>query len=1474
MGKPPPGPGQAARKRDLVELRIANLQRELEAEREPANQAAILYQVGALYEHELEDSSEAFNHYGQAHAVAPAFQPAMLAQVRIAERSKNGRDLNALRVSQVENAHSPAVAAAALMDLGLESEDCVSLLRQSTERSPEPLVPALILEWLAGARGDAEAVGHALRTQAEHASDSSLASALWLDVALSELDAGRPDEAIDALEQATEAEAVIWPARSLQLRIAREHGRWEAFVRAATSMALILEAAADDELPSDALALSVPVEERLPMAALLWQEAAARSEAQLGDPQSAAKYIEAALRLLPDRKAVRLQALRILDRLGDGPKLRAAEDWFRTQAGDHPAFVAHELRSALSSDDQQKAIDVLREAASRYPESEYAQAALDVALIRGGARAERLQRLRERANGTEGDESALFLWHAAEIMASDPTTAADAQALYDGAIAADANLAPRIVREALGAAIRAKQPRALIDRCDELLQGEVDDAQSESLSFTRYQATQHSLGDGDGAQLLLRDAIRDPLQRAWAPHLARARAAWTGNDALLAEAHETLAELTTGGAALGHLSAAGQAYARARDWKAAERVLRRALGSAPEDRYVLSLLDGVLREGGRPEDVVSLARARSESQSKASLGEASLLLAGATAEQSGNPDAAQRAYQQALSENPGAPSAALALLDVARHRGDTQARLQAYAQLSDSGLGGGVAELFALLRGDALSAAGAKGSEAAAAYERGLEHPGTALAAAAALLTMPTSITSADQRAAAEEALQDAGETPDERDQGFAAVYAELRAALEQEDSFAGDAWLRLAALAPDESVRASATLQGLRETRVARGADAADELFILAQEAAGMAEAVPDAAIAIDESLAPGDDAEVRVQALERKLHHSESVGRGALEAARCRALVEAGRGADAVASLSAAVDERHDDLAVWETLRTAARQAQQWPLLAQACERLAVFVEGSLKADLLEEAGVVRLDCLEQYPQAEDLFRRALEEDPSRSVAFRRLHDLLAEQEDAEGLERLVSERLALDGPKDRLDLLYEQARLLRGFSDRPGALEVLGELFSAEPDHPGALALAAEVHVSLEHWAEAVDCLRRLSKSGIPEEQRRLAHLGAADFLEAHLDAKPEALAELRAIEALGLADAGIWTRIGAVELELQNRGAATDAYSRALDAEPTNALAISHLVELLEEAERKDAATVYERGIWQRIEDGQLDTSLLEGLNQAASWRGQQARASAAQALLEALGLAAKTEREATDLSQVSIAAVWDPNANPVLQELLRRAGTELTRPRLRSKKAAPGDPIVTELDGLSQRFGARAATIALSDELETTIAGLNRDREIDWVAARTASAGLDSRGRFVAGRLAWAAPHGAAQALDDSPEKLAGTLAAILRAARCELAPGGPPLPAARLKLRRATRKAIRDSVADASLDTSALLDFARSIQASADRAGLLASPNIAVALSVVLGGPLTLEGLKGSARALALARFWLDADSPLWRPHG
>lgn len=1466
MDKPPQEPARSARKLDLVELRIANLQRELEADSDPSARAAILYHMGSLYEHDLARMDQATRCYTRAREEAPSFEPALIARMRIAERANGGEDLATLCAETAASVHSPAVGAAALIDLALRSDDWASLLAEAIERSPAPVVPALILEWLSEAAGDRDALGNALRAQARHASDPALRGALWIDVALGELENEDVDAALDALDRAAESGAVAWSARSLQRQICKEHRRWDVLVRAAESMASLLEDAARAGGAVDPLRMPVPEHDRISLAALLWQEAATHGAHHLSDTITATRHLDAALALRPRDVQLRLQSLAAAERQGDDDAADRASAWFREAAPEHPAFVAYQIRRALASAEESKALDVLRDVAARHPASGFAQAAFDVGLMRSSARAELANRIRQRAEGREGEARQLASWHAALSSGEQPD-----QVDLCAAATEDRRWEAPILRDALGFALAAREARAVVARCEDLLERELDPEERALLAFSKYDVTQHALGENQEARRLLRDALGEPTHQSWAPFLARVRGALDDDPALLARAHEALAGLTDGSVRIGHLCAAGEAHARAGDWSASEHVIRQASELAPDDRHVLSLLDGVLRESGRTEDVVALAREHPFAPTTEAARHLSLLLAGANAERAGNLSAARSAYEQALADTPGSPSAALALAEVTRGESDAGVRLRAYASLAEGPLGGGAPELFSLLRGDALTFDTGAPREASLAYEKALDHPVSALSGATALLSMPVHFTTDEQRSAAEEVLGDATSSTEALSNGFGSAYGALRAALGRPGAATGDAWLELAALAPTDGLRAGALLQGLRSMRVARGDEALDDLFMLAQESEELAGERPEAAIAIDEALAPGDDPELRVASLERKQQHSASLGRGAIEAAHCRALVEADRGAEAVALLSTALERRPDDLAVWETLRVAARKAGQWPLVAQACERLAQFVSGPLEADLLEEAGVVRLDCMEQHQQAEDLFRSALDADPTRSVAFRRLYDLLAEKEDAEALEALVSERLAHGGSQERPDLLYERARLLRGFSDRPGALEVLGELFTTDPDHAGALALAAEVHVSLEQWEDAVDCLRRLARSNIPDEQRRLAHLGASEFLDTHLGAKDEALAELRVIEALGSADAETWARIGALEESLGRPKAAIEAYEQALHAEPAHEAAIAGLVGLLEGAEKQAALIRYEGALWAQIEHGDLQASSLRGLRNAARWRGQSGRAAAIRSVEQTLGLEPADDDPWTfDPDGVTIDPAWQQDAFAALDRVLRRVGPTLSKLRLRAAKAAPDDPVRAELGRLSEMFGAHVASVGISGDVAQPVAYGSPDGEIHWLVPGACRDGLDARARFHAGRLAWAVPRGAGWLLGDSALAAAGKIAGTLRAARCEVESDEPMLPAAEIKLRRSARRAVQEAVGSAVVDPSTLLRFAQDLHRTADRAGLLATGDVAAALRALLGESPSLADLQSSERGLGLIRFCIDDESPLW----
>ena len=1462
MGKPPPRPPGVARKPSSAELRMGNLRRELDAEADPSLRAAILYHMACVYEHELGNTSDAIEHYVHALAVAPDFQPASMARTRIAERTQPDDALVPILRANIAGAREPSARASGLVDLALRSSDWASLLHEALAESPEPAVPALILEWLADADHDSDALRDALRMQAETASDPSLRASLWLDLALSEIESGEIDVALGALDFAAECEALAWSARSLQRRTAQEHERWDAWVAASVAMATLLE----DDAASDPLDLSVPMEEHLSLAAVLLEEAAMITADKLGDPSAASEYLDALLRLQPDDPDIRWHSLRLAELGCDADAITEASAWFREHAADEPSFVAHGVRQSLASPSSADSLDRLRHAAAAYPDSAYVQAAFDVVLACGGSVDERAERLQARAAATDGDTRAQLLWRAARLLAEDDAPEA-AQALFVESAEAAERWKAAILRDALGAAIRARDSNATLSRLDEILATSVAPEEHALLAFCRYEVTRRSIGDSQRAAQLLRAALEDERNRIWAPQLARARAELDGDSALLGLAHEALATLAQPDGRAEHLLSAGRAYADLADWDSAERVLRDALDCAPSDRRIADLLEAVLRDGGRPEAVVEFARAR------AGGGERALLRAGATAERSGALDAAEKAYREALRQAPGSASAALALADVGRRQGDSDTWLGAYETLSGVELGGGIPELFALASADALAHAKVEPNRAALAYERGLEHPVTTLPSAVALLSLPRVRTSDEQRLAAEEILADAGAALDASQDGFAGAYEALRGSLGHPGSSAGESWLDLARLAPTDALRAGALLHGLRELRLTRGAEALDDLFILAQESAEIADSHPEAAIAIDEVLAPGDDAELRVSALARNLQSTSDIGRSALEAAHCRALVEADRGAEAVALLTRAIDARPDDLATWETLRGAARNAGEWSLVAQACERLAPFVEEALRADLLEEAGAVRLDHLGQYAQAEDAFRAALDADPTRTLAFRRLHDLLSEREDAEALEALVTSRLALGGHKERPELLYERARLLRGFSDRPGALEVLDELFTSEPDHVGALALAAEVHVSLERWEEAVGCLRRLSRSDIPAEQRRVAHLGAADFLESRLGRRDEALAELQAVIELGLGDVDTQLRIGSLEEGFGHDVEAIEAYQQALEQEPSNTSAAERLASLLEGEARVRAIAAHEAALWTRFDAGVLDTALLASLRRAAHWQGSIERASALAAVEEALDSEPPPARSATDLSHVSMAALWDRESESIIDEVIRRAGPVLSSERVRSKKLPADAAVCGELERLSQRFGTRFGSASTAEGVEHVGATIDRDGELHWTVPPHARDGLDPSNLFLAGRLAWAVPRGAGALIATSPERAAGTLAAVMTASRCRVQAGAPVLPAVAVKLRRAVRKSVAAAVGETEVEPSSILTAVERVQRTANRAGLLAGGDIGVALRALLDGKVERASVEASSRALDLIRFWAAPDSPLWGRH-
>jgi tetratricopeptide (TPR) repeat protein len=431
---------------------------------------------------------------------------------------------------------------------------------------------------------------------------------------------------------------------------------------------------------------------------------------------------------------------------------------------------------------------------------------------------------------------------------------------------------------------------------------------------------------------------------------------------------------------------------------------------------------------------------------------------------------------------------------------------------------------------------------------------------------------------------------------------------------------------------------------------------------------------VALDETLSAGDDPDGRADALGSWLDHAGDTGRLAMESARGRALAAAGRSREALEVLLRVAAAEPDDLASWEAIRVAARDAQAWDVLVEACDRLAHLVDDpELAAMLFEETAAVLMDELHQDDRAERRLRRVLALDARRPIAYGRLHDLLADREDDAGLLELVSARIELvDDPEELGKLFYEQARLFRSLGMREEALSTLDNLLMLESEHLGGLALLVEIQVQKEDWAGAVEALRTIAGADdVPDSQRRIARLGAADFLENKLQEREGAFDELMALATEGLADRAIYERIAtlAEQLERWDEAAAAltaavaassspevvarierragaihaerrddypsaiDAYARALAAVPTDVDAGEAMAALLDPPRREQLSRSFEQSVREGLDVDPTDAALLRKLRRAAAWRDDRGLDAVVLSVLASLGLAEGDELDA-------------------------------------------------------------------------------------------------------------------------------------------------------------------------------------------------------------------------------------------------
>lgn len=1329
--------------------------------------AVILHELGRALAVLPGRRSDSVRHYLEAYNADPTFRPPLQILVEIFERRRAHKNLGRLYAAERRTARDDVARGDALLSLAelaaeqdAPVEEVQAMLGDALAADPTSTAAAIALERVARQSGDHTDIRAALEARIAGTVDPSLRAVLRIDLARVLEAEGEIDAALSTLDESAKEDAARFRVLSVQERMARRHGRHQALVDALEARALLAEAAAEGHDHGRTGLFSVQRFEDSTRAtreagALLYEAARVRGAA-LGDAAGGFATLERAMALLPDDSLLQYEHMLACERRGDLEGARTDAESLLALGVDGVLAAALHYRRALAaraSGDVDAEREALRAALDNDPGSAPASSALAELLARENDHEARVQLFEGLAKEVQGPGHSELYWRAGQIAAESLGEFDRARPLYERAALTADNPTP-VLRELYGAALRAGRADAASEVSAALIERGLELTEHSVLLRERFELLMGPLEQTDEAHKLLAEALADPAcneTAPWAANAARIEAALSGDDALLARAHLVLARDAAPEVASAHLCAAGRALIRLGDSKGAEDTLREALSNEPGNPYAVALLEELLRDQGRADEVVHLLREAADAQ-RGARAEMGLLHAGAAAESAGDKDLAADAFRDAASTTGGSGAGAWALERLALASDDEGLREEALRlaaereadtpgvatlraaeyQLFDKGDPATGADLLAGLlgrpsgegqegAGAALRRAAAVAAllmprEAASAARELVDNAGRALAHGAdgddPLLSvlLPSGPEAANPQPAsgsAAEAIADTGEVLS--DDGAAMInttasatattnvweaVAHLDRALsvlaqnggvsdESEAASRADAWRALGRQVEDPVAKRELLLHATR-ARLASGArDAVDDAFLLAQELIGAAPDSVQAAVALDETLNAGDDADSRARALAGRLPIAGPRIRSGVQGAHARSMLAAGRGPDAVDELLELVEKDPEDLASWETLRVAAREARRFELVVDACDKLSTRLAGEFQLQLLEEAAATLMDYVGDDERAQVYLERVLELDLSRPIAFWRMHDLLTERGEAGSAELLdlITRRIPLldepdevpeTGETELSKLYYGRARLLRAAGNKAEAAETLANLLLLDEKHAGGLALNVEIAVGEERWEDAVHSLRALATADVPASQQRVARLGAADFLEKKLGRPQDAMSELRVLARTDGADHALLARIADIAIragdteeavaalqEAQSRSSdetaagylrraaalvadsgdaarAASLYRGALGIVPTDVEAGRALADLLPVPERRQHSASFESAVRKGMAtDGAPQPNDLRKLVEAASWRDDRDLSFCVMQALLAMGVATREEREAAD-----------------------------------------------------------------------------------------------------------------------------------------------------------------------------------------------------------------------------------------------
>ncbi len=1514
--------------------RLTAWRAEADATSDRGDKAAIWYEIGNLLEGGG-DESAAVDAHDQARKLSPGFRPALWALLRLHERRRDTDALAALYAAEGRAAKDPAEEASALVDQAALYEDflgrrgqAVPLYERAQKIDPKSLAAALMLELSLRRSGNAVAAMHVAAARAAHVHEPVLRRLLYMEAALAREADGEVDEALEFLRTMTKEPLERWRMLETFEAIARRQGREDAIREAIGRMAQIAEARArGDAMGQTLTAASLPPfasdRHARDAAVVLWHELGRRA----GDVEALGR----ALALRPKDPVLLLERVE----LGD---VQAARDAAAALGGAQAAAMHLRVADgARASGDAKGEKSALAAAAAAAPGSPAVCAVVQERLLAASAPAERIRWLEERADAGGG----VALWQAASIAVealADPERARD---LFERACAAMSDPEP-VLREMVGAGLRLGA-EALVDVGSRgLVDVTADETERAQLLFERYRQRRRS--DAPDPLAPLRDAISDPAASFWAADVARVEAAGGGDHELLARAHGALGERSADEqSACAHLCAVGRALARAGRPDEAIEALSAARARAPNAPYAAALLEEVLRACGRDAEAIELLREAARAAESGRDAEPLLLRAALLAEGAGDAPLAATLLCEAAERSPKSVAPLAQMRSLATRTGDRDLEHRALeAMVAREGDRAGRAHLALA---EHLLAVGADPDRAVALLRAGFADDEVGPVAAATLLLALDHEDEAIGRLLRDaRGLGGAGlrrrlgvvlrggprdrevrallpRIREVRKDDRWALWVSLAQAGTGRDAAAAriDALEALASATGDAQLRPELLLEARVLVAVVGGADAASRERALGDR---IAEASGDSVLAAfvrDESWCAEDDPSDRAARLEARARHTSTELRPQIAAALGRALVLAGDSIRAVSALRDALAREPDDLASWEAMCVAAREAEAWAELVPACERLSALAGGAPRARLLEEAAVTLLDRLDRRADAERRLRGALAADPASPTAYRRLHEILSERGDAQALLDLVSARVeAVDDPAELGLLFDEQARLRHARGDLEGTVESLRNLQVLDPGNAGALALLAETTARLERWEDSVQTLRSLSCVDIPAPERRQARLAASRYAREKLGDVDGALADLRVIDGMGLADEALHVQTAevaeaagklaeaaralaraaetaadpadraryerrAAELytDLLDAEAAVAAYERALRAAPTDLASAEGLAALLEGESRREAARAFQDAVRERLEQQPTSPGLLRKLRRSTTWCGERDLELRCLAALSALGLASPDEQAAFESLRASAPAHRHAGTLGAEREALCPEPLDAS---LRAIVAAADDAVATA-DGVTPDALGVGRRDVIKDKQESSLrdavlsvaslfdAGSERffeggndpagievaaqaDKPPAWIVGAEVTAPLSPAHGFRVASLAMAAASGTTCLLRRTVDEGVALLAAIGRASDARLgeAAGADELAAA---LRKALSRKARKAIADHARSAPTEPHALRAFC----RAARLAALRAGLAVSGDLGA--ALEAAQPDERE-ELLRLWLS----------